>query len=90
MKGWESDNIGISSNRVYRVGIADARPGVKIGVRWRTTAALTSGSTNVVWSAEAGERELQPMKTASCAQVLVLTDKPLTNAASRVWLMPAR
>ncbi|MBM3889618.1 MAG: hypothetical protein FJ388_10900 [Verrucomicrobia bacterium] len=89
LQGWESDNIRVSSNLVYRVGIADARPGVKIGVRWRSSAALMSGSTNVVWSAEAGERELQPIKTASSAQVLVLTDKPLATAAGRVWLAPA-
>ncbi|MCX7826266.1 MAG: hypothetical protein N2689_12010 [Verrucomicrobiae bacterium] len=90
LKGWESDNIRVNSNLVYRIGIADARPGVKIAVRWRTSAAQMSGSTNVVWSAGAGERELQPMKTATCAQVLVLTDRPLTNAAGRVWLLPAR
>ncbi len=89
LNGFESDNIRIRSNVVYRVGIAEAAPGVQVGVRWRVEPA--GGSvTNVVWLATPEERELTPSTTAAWAQVLVVTKLPLTNAAKRVWLAPVQ
>jgi len=88
LKGWWSDSIRITSNLVYRVGVAGAGPGVKVGVWWRPGPNERGGSTNVIWSPETAERELQPMTTATYAQMLVVTDKPLANAVRRVWLVP--
>ena len=88
--GWESDNILIRSNAVYRIGISGAAPGVQVGVRWRAEPAGSSGATNIVWSASPEERELTPPTTATWAQVLVVTKQPLTHAAQRVWLVPAQ
>lgn len=90
LKGWESETIRVRSNVVYRVGIANPQPGVRYGVRWRSsTSAPKTVSTNIVWSADIAERELPAAAYAATVQLLVLTDKPLTNAVSRVWLVPA-
>ncbi|MFZ2643821.1 MAG: hypothetical protein WA117_22705 [Verrucomicrobiia bacterium] len=91
LKGWESDTIRVRSNVVYRVGIADPQPGVRYGVRWRSsTSSPKTLSTNVVWSADIAEHELTAVPYAATAQVLVLSNKPITNAVSRVWLVPAK
>jgi len=91
LKGWESDSIRVRSNVVYRVGVADPQPGVRYGVRWRSsTNSPKTVSTNIVWSAATAERELPVASYAATAQLLVLTDKPLTNAVRRVWLVPAQ
>ena len=89
LKGYESDTIRIRPNTVYRVGIAGAAADVQVGVRWREQVSM-GATTNVMWSATSEERELNPMPKATWAQVLVLTKQPLTNAAARVWLTPAR
>ncbi|MCX6900798.1 MAG: carboxypeptidase-like regulatory domain-containing protein [Verrucomicrobia bacterium] len=91
LKGWESDSIRVRSNVVYRVGVADPQPGVRYGVRWRSsTSSAKTVSTNIVWSADIAERELPATSYAATAQLLVLTDKPLTNAVRRVWLVPSQ
>ena len=91
LKGWESDSIRVRSNTVYRVGIADPQPGVRYGVRWRSSTRLPKTVfTNVVCSADIAEREITATSYAATAQLLVLTDQPLTNAVRRVWLVPAQ
>lgn len=90
LTGWESDNIRIRTNTVYRIGICGAAPGVQVGVRWRAEPAGSAGATNLIWSAVSPERELTSTATAAWAQVLVVTKLPLTNTAQRVWLVPAR
>lgn len=90
LAGWESDNIRIRTNTVYRVGISGAAPGVQVGVRWRAEPVGSSGATNILWSPASAEREVTSPATAAWAQVLVVTRLPLTNAAQRVWLVPAR
>jgi hypothetical protein len=91
LKGWESDTIRVRSNVVYRIGITDPQPGVRYGVRWRSSTSSTKTvSTNVVWSADIAERELPAAAFAATAQLLILTDKPLTNAVRRAWLVPVQ
>jgi len=91
LKGWESDSIRVRSNVVYRVSVADPQPGVRYGVRWRSsTSSPKTVSTNVVWFADIAERELPAAAYAATAQLLVLTDKLLTNAVRRVWFVPAQ
>jgi hypothetical protein len=91
LKGWESDTIRVRSNIVYRIGVASPQPGVRYGVRWRSsTSSPKTLSTNVVCSADIAERELSPAAFAATAQLLILTDQPLTNAVRRAWLVPAQ
>jgi hypothetical protein len=91
LKGWESDTIRVRSNVVYRIGVAAPQPGVRYGVRWRSSASSPKTlSTNIVWSADITERELPAASYAATAQLLILTDKPLTNAVRRAWLVPAQ
>jgi hypothetical protein len=89
-KGWESTNIRVSSNSVYRAGAADLKPGNRLGVRWRQHHASPTAVTNEIWTAVSAERELTPPAGAAYAQVLVVTDQPLRNAVRRVWFAPAR
>jgi hypothetical protein len=89
-KGWESANVRIASDSVYRVGAADLQPGNRLGIRWRQHHASPTGVTNEIWSEVSTERQLTAPAGAAYAQVLVLTDLPLSNAVRRVWFVPAR
>jgi hypothetical protein len=90
LTGWESDNIRVRTDTVYRIGISGAARGVQVGVRWRAEPAGSRGATNLIWSPVSQERELASIAAVAWAQVLVVTKLPLTNAAQRVWLVPLR
>jgi len=89
MHGWESANISVRLLAAYRIGCADPQPGTRLGVRWRNHPVITEGATTAVWTPGETDHQLTAPAGATYAQVLVLTDQPLSKSVSRVWFVAA-